>query len=145
MTPASLRFLGRRVYLGLIVVLVPVLRHGASPTRVRRLRELVGVSRRTVERWRRWWCSEFVQTPFWRLARGRFAQPVTYAALPRSLLERFVGDAAGKLEAQSCHVVTAPPRLRYRHRGEHVRACRRFALKCRPEPSHLRVTTTEKV
>ena len=41
-TPASLRFLGRRVYLGLIVVLVPVLRHGASPTRVRRLRELAG-------------------------------------------------------------------------------------------------------
>lgn len=98
-TPGSLRFLGRRVYLGLIVVLVAVLRHGASATRVGRLRELVGVSRRTVERWCRWWRSEFVQTPFWRLARGRFAEPVTPAALPSSLLERFAGDGAGQLEA----------------------------------------------
>ena len=31
LTPASLRFLGQRVYLGLIVVLVPVLRHGSEP------------------------------------------------------------------------------------------------------------------
>ena len=50
MIAASLRFLGRRVYLGLVVVLVPVIRHGTNPTGVRRLRELVGVSRRTVER-----------------------------------------------------------------------------------------------
>ena len=98
-TPASLRFLGRRVYLGLIVVLVPVLRHGASPTRVRRLRKLVGVSRRTVERWCRWWRSEFVETPFWRLTRGRFAEPVAQGDLPSSLLERFGGDDEGKLVA----------------------------------------------
>ncbi|MDD9984725.1 MAG: hypothetical protein OXQ31_00485 [Spirochaetaceae bacterium] len=87
------------MYLGLIVVLVAVLRHGASPTRVGRLRELVGVSRRTVERWCRWWRSEFVQTPFWRLARGRLAKPVKPAALPSSLLKRFAGDEAGKLVA----------------------------------------------
>ena len=43
-TPVSLRFLGRRVYLALIVVLVPVLRQGPSRTRVQRLQELVGVS-----------------------------------------------------------------------------------------------------
>ncbi len=91
-TPASLRFLGRRVYLGLIVVLVPVLRHGPSPTRVRRLQELVGVSRRTVERWCRWWRSGFVETAFWRLAQGEFAEPVANEALPGSLVERFGGD-----------------------------------------------------
>ena len=96
-TPGSLRFLGRRVYLGLIVVLVPVLRHGPSVTRVRRLRELVGVSRRTVERWCRWWRSEFVQTPFWRLAQGRFVEPVAHEAVPSSLLERFAGDDEGRL------------------------------------------------
>ena len=71
-TPASLRFLGRRVYLALIVVLVPVLRQGPSRTRVQRLQELVGVSRRTVERWCRWWRAEFVETPFWRLAGARY-------------------------------------------------------------------------
>ena len=92
MTPASLRFLGRRVYLGLIVVLVAALRHGPSPTRVRKLREPTGVSRRTVERWCRWWRSGFVETPFWQIARAEFAEPVAHAALPSSLLERFGGD-----------------------------------------------------
>ena len=96
-TPASLRFLGRKVYLGLIVVLVAVLRQGASRTRVRRLRELVGVSRRTVERWCRWWRSEFPETRFWRLERGRFAEPVAHEELPSSLLERFEGDDERKL------------------------------------------------
>ncbi len=85
-TPASLRFLGRRVYLGLIVVLVAALRHGPSPTRVRKLRELTGVSRRTVERWCRWWRNGFVETPFWQMARAEFAEPVAEAALPSSLL-----------------------------------------------------------
>jgi hypothetical protein len=71
------------VYLGLIVLLVPVRRQGANSTRVRRLRELVGMSGLTVERW---WRCEFVQTRFWRLARRQFAEP--REELPGSLLER---------------------------------------------------------
>ena len=51
-TPPSLRFLGRKVYLGAVVVLVAAMRHGATPARMRTLREHLGVSRRTVERWR---------------------------------------------------------------------------------------------
>ena len=98
-TPASLRFLGRRVYLGLIVVLVAALRHGPSPTRVRKLRELTGVSRRTVERWCRWWRNRFVETPFWQMARAEFAEPVAEATLPSSLLERFAGDHQERLHA----------------------------------------------
>ena len=39
------------------------------------------MSRRTVKRW---WRSEFVQTPFWRLAQGRFAEPVAHEELPSS-------------------------------------------------------------
>ena len=99
MTPASLRFLGRRVYLGLIVVLVATLRYGPSPTRVRKLRELTGVSRRTVERWCRWWRSGFVETPFWQMARAEFGEPVAEAALPSSLLERFTGKHQERLQA----------------------------------------------
>ena len=98
-TPASLRFLGRRVYLGLIVVLVATLRHGPSRTRVRKLRELTGASRRTVERWCRWWRSGFVETRFWQMARAGFAPPVAHAALPSSLLERFGGEHPERLKA----------------------------------------------
>ena len=53
-TPPSLRFLGRKVYLGAMVVLISAMRCGASPARMRRLHELVGVSRHTVSRWRKW-------------------------------------------------------------------------------------------
>jgi hypothetical protein len=46
------RFLGRKVYGGFIVVLLAAMSHGLSADRVRRLRELTGADRRTLERWR---------------------------------------------------------------------------------------------
>ena len=96
-TPVSLRFLGRKVYLGAVVVLISALRCGPTPARMRYLEELVGVSRRTVVRWRRWWCEELVDTPFWRAARGTLMPPVQRAQLPASLLERFAGSALEQL------------------------------------------------
>jgi len=88
-TPASVRFLGRRVYLGAVVVLVTAMTHGVTPRRAAELRELLGVKRRTLERWRSWWCGVFVASPFWRSVRGRFMPPLVVGALPGSLLERF--------------------------------------------------------
>src|SRR2546425_11030254 len=49
-TPASFRFLSRRVYVAALVVLITALGHGATPARVKQLRSIVGGSRRTVER-----------------------------------------------------------------------------------------------
>lgn len=96
-TPASLRFLGRKVYLGAVVVLVSVLRCGISPVRMRHLEQRVGVNRRTVMRWRQWWCEEFIATPFWRAASSRLMPPVEHSELPASLLERFAGAARDRL------------------------------------------------
>ena len=95
-TPASLRFLGRKVFLGAVVVLVSALRHG-SVAAVKELCELMDVSRRTVGRWREWWRTAFVASPFWRAAAAAFMPPVDQARLPASLLERFSGEAAGQL------------------------------------------------
>jgi hypothetical protein len=85
------RFLGRRVYLAAVVVLICALRDGVTPRRAARLRALVGVSLRTLERWRAWWLEEFPATGFWRRARARFSPPVEVAAFPSSLLDRFLG------------------------------------------------------
>ena len=98
-TPASLRFLGRRVYVAAIVVLIAILQHGATDARVARLSEVVSVDRRTVGRWRRWWRDGFTATPFWRIARAAFMPPVEHGSLPASLIERFTGDAADRLIA----------------------------------------------
>ena len=98
-TPESLRFLGRRVYVAAIVVLIAILRHGATNARMERLSEVVSVDRRTVERWRRWSRDGFTATPFWRIARAAFMPPVEHDSLPASLLDRFTGDAADRFIA----------------------------------------------
>ena len=70
-TPESVRFLGRRVYAGLVVVLITVMIHGLKPERVRRIREALQVDSRTVKRWRQWWLDSFVRSSFWKAARAR--------------------------------------------------------------------------
>ncbi len=94
-TPESLRFLGRRVYLGALVVLVSAMTGGVTERRAAAMRELVGVSVRTLQRWRAWWLKTFPETVFWRQARGRLASPVDEGRLPASLLERFAGEGGG--------------------------------------------------
>ena len=90
-TPPSLRFLGQRVYLAAVVVLASAMEGGVTVKRAERLHELVGVSVRTLRRWRAWWRGAFRETAFWRKAQGNFAPAVDVSALPRSLLERFSG------------------------------------------------------
>jgi hypothetical protein len=90
-TPASLRFLGRKVYFSVWVLLLPVLREGPTPARLSRLEEVFAVSRRTLLRWRRWWREAVPQSRFWQARRGGWAAPVATAALPGSLLQRFAG------------------------------------------------------
>jgi hypothetical protein len=90
--PGSVRFLGRRVYPGFIVVVLSALRHGLSAERVRVLREQLGVDRRTLERWRRWWLEQFASGRFWRVERARLMTPVNKEALPSSLWACFTGE-----------------------------------------------------
>lgn len=97
-TPPSLRFLGRKVYVAAIVVLIAILEHGVSDARLDRLAEVVRVDRRTIARWRRWWRDTFTATPFWRTARAAFMPPVE-TRLPGALLERFNGDGPDQLIA----------------------------------------------
>lgn len=89
-TPRSVRFFGRRVYVGVVFVLVTAMRHGASAERVSELRAEIGVSRRTLARWRTWWTKAFPATAFWKTARARFSPPVRTGRLPASLADRFL-------------------------------------------------------
>jgi len=99
LTPPSVRFLGRRVYLSVVVVLACVLRQGPTPWRVAHLRDRLGVSADTLARWHRWWRDDLVRTPFWKAACARFAPPVDAGDLPRGLLERFTGEGSAPVIA----------------------------------------------
>jgi hypothetical protein len=97
-TPPSVRFLGRRVFLGAVVVLVSALDAGLTGRRVVALQEKFGVSVRTLRRWRAWWQKDFVASALWPVLRARLATPIKLAALPGALLERCAGaDRAGQL------------------------------------------------
>jgi len=89
-TPPSVRFLGRKVYLFAVVVLVSAMRQGPSPRRVRELAQLFGTDRRTIARWQVFWREHVPQTPFWKSARGRLPA-LAATILPRSLVEAFLG------------------------------------------------------
>ena len=94
-TSPSVRFLGPKVYLAAVVVVVSVLRCGATPLRVQRLSQLTGASRRTIQRWRSWWLHQFPLSTFWQLKRADFIEPAQMEqALPLSALERFQADSA---------------------------------------------------
>jgi len=90
-TPPSMRFLGRRVYAGAVIVLVTAMRVGH---RVRELCLLLEVDRRTVARWRKWWRETFVMTRVWGAIRGLMSgEHPRSDDLPRSLLDRLGGLA----------------------------------------------------
>lgn len=95
-TPPSVRFLGRRVYLGVAIVLASIAAQAA--TTPREVRRTTGIPSRTVARWRAWWQTEFPSSPLFEEARGRFMPALQIAALPASLVERFAARA-GSVEA----------------------------------------------
>jgi hypothetical protein len=96
-TPPSVRFYGRRVYGAGALVLACARK--LTPQWLARLTEELGVDRRTVRRWRRWWQEQFARSPWWKVEKGRLAAPVVESDLPGGLLERFSGDGESRLTA----------------------------------------------
>jgi len=98
LTPPSARFLGRRVYYGAVVVLACL--KPLTGRRVTELKALLGVDRRTLRRWRRWWSEQFVQLSWWRaVGQARFSPALDHGRLPGELLERFAGTLDPPLAA----------------------------------------------
>jgi hypothetical protein len=90
-TPPSLRFLGPKLYLAVVVVIIAALRCGETPERLSRLQELVGVSRQTVQRWVKWWREVLPAHDLWRGRGGSLRTKVEPDELPQSLLVEFLG------------------------------------------------------
>jgi hypothetical protein len=91
-TPPSVRFLGRRVYVGAVVILASVVALVAASAAA--AERSTGVAARTTRRWRRWWRGPFTTSaPFVELS-ARLVPSFSRSALPRSILERLDGELA---------------------------------------------------
>jgi hypothetical protein len=99
MTPPSLRFLGRKIYLATVVTLISAMLLGTTAARLARLSAVPGIDRRTLTRWRAWWRSTFTAGWFQPIAAAAFMPPLDIAGLPTSLLDRFAGGIEQKLTA----------------------------------------------
>jgi hypothetical protein len=85
-TPPSVRFLGRRVYVGAIDVVASAVALAATTasTAVR----TTGVPARTTRRWLRWWRGPFTTSPAFIELSARLVAAPERRRLPVSLLER---------------------------------------------------------
>jgi hypothetical protein len=97
-TPPSVRFLGRKVYLGVIIILITALNHGLSHRRRQQLLDQLDINPQTFYRWLTWWREFFPTSRCWQAARSQFMLPLNNVHLPGALLGRFTGrDLAQRL------------------------------------------------
>lgn len=83
--PPSLLFLGRRVYVGALVVLASAI--ALLRASVREAAKVSGVPVRTLVRWRAWWANDFATSLAWAELRASFAAPAPDdSTLPLSML-----------------------------------------------------------
>lgn len=94
-TPPSVRFLGRRVYVGAVVVLASVVVLAVAGACA--AERSTGVPARTTRRWLRWWRGPFTTSaPFVEMS-ARLVPAVSRSALPTSILDRLEGEHAARL------------------------------------------------
>jgi hypothetical protein len=93
--PPSVRFLGRRVYVGAVVIVASAV--ALTTLASRAAHRATGVPARTTRRWVRWWRGPFTRTaPFVELS-GRLVPFLSRSALPSSILDRFEGEPAARV------------------------------------------------
>jgi hypothetical protein len=84
-TPPSLRFLGRRVYLGVAVIVASIVAQAlATAAEIQRATEVPG---RTVRRWLGWWRGPFLSTEVFVAIRARWVG-VAVDQIPESIVAR---------------------------------------------------------
>lgn len=104
--PPSVRFLGRRVYVGAVVIVASVVALAFAAASA--ARRATGVPTRTTRRWLRWWQGPFIATPVFVDIAARMLD-VDRRRLPASIVEAMTPAPAArvrKLLALLCPLTT---------------------------------------
>lgn len=98
-TPPSVRFFGRRWYPAPLLLLISALMLSINEHRLTQIKRHFGitVSESTWKRWRRWWRDAFVESAFWKQARGLIPEPKRPATIARQMLISFQGTIDNKM------------------------------------------------
>jgi hypothetical protein len=100
MTPASVRFFGRRWFPAPLFIFISALMLGINERRLASVKRHFGivVSESSWKRWRRWWRESFITTLFWQQAKGLALSTIeTKKSFPRALMIIFKGTLEEKM------------------------------------------------
>ena len=90
-TPPSVRFLGRKLYLGVILILLSAREQGLSAQGRHLLMDQLDIWPQTLARWQSWWSRQIPATRWWTALRGQLMPAVDVCTLPGCLLGRVDG------------------------------------------------------
>ena len=98
-TPPSVRFFGRRRFVAPVFMFISMLNCKITQNSLRKMHRYfnVNISKRTWTRWRKWWNTLFVQTKFWKQAKGLLHLGSLLKEHPRSLLLSFESTFSNKM------------------------------------------------
>jgi hypothetical protein len=92
--------MGRRVYWGCVILVVMTLKQnrpqGAS---ARKIKELFGISRKTLKRWIEYFRDQFPASAQWQRLRGRLVSSVSNSELPAALVHYFLENFTSPQQA----------------------------------------------
>lgn len=93
--PPSCLFMGRRVYWGIVILLIMTIRQNRPEGRnVSRLIDRFGIDRKTFFRWVVYYRDVFPSSVCWRMMRGRFLAAVCNTRLPGDALDAFISHGS---------------------------------------------------
>lgn len=95
-TPPSLRFLGRRVYLGVVVIVASLVAQWLGTAEASR--PVTGVPARTTRRWVGWWRGPFIETEVLLAVRARLVG-LAIGELPASIIAKLAGTWPQRVRA----------------------------------------------
>lgn len=92
--PPSCLFMGRRVYWGLVIILIMTIRQNRPEgLHTKRLIKQFGINHKTFFRWVVYYRDVFPVSVCWRLLRNRFPATVSNGRLPGDALDAFIAHA----------------------------------------------------
>ena len=98
--PPSVKFLGRRIYWGGIILVAMALRQRRpNGWTARKVMLALEIPEKTLSRWAQYWREIFPESPRWKELRGKVIAVVQDTELPGALLDYFLQDNAPEEEA----------------------------------------------